>query len=333
MQQPPEPSAVLAGDRAALARAITLAEGTRPEQRRATARLLAALQPHHAARAAASRRVGITGSPGVGKSTLIEAYGRRLTAAGHRVAVLAVDPSSSRTSGSILGDKTRMPELSRDERAYVRPSPAGQTLGGVTRATHLTVVLCECAGYDRIVVETVGVGQSEHAVHALTDAMVLLVLPGAGDDLQGIKRGIVELADLVAVNKADGERLRAARDTAGEYRRALHLQPARADGWTPRCLTCSGVVDEGLTDLLDSVEAFFEHLGPAGVAARRRRQALAHFEREWTLAALDVLRRHPRLDTELAALRRGLDGGQLGAAVAAERFADALDRLLPHPEA
>ena len=330
---PPAPEAVLAGDRAALARAITLAEGSRREQRAATRDLLAALQPHHVRAADATLRLGVTGSPGAGKSTFIEAYGLRLVGDGHRVAVLAVDPSSTRTRGSVLGDKTRMPELSRHPAAFIRPSPAGRTLGGVARATREAIVLCECAGYDRVVVETVGVGQSEHAVHALVDCMALLVLPGGGDDLQGIKRGIVELADLVLVNKADGERVRAARDTAADYRRALHLQPARDDGWGPRALTGSALEPGGLAGFGESLAAYLATLGPGGIAARRRRQALAHFERDWEASALDAVREAVGLQSDLASLRDGVASGRLAASVAAGLLAEALAARLRSPAA
>ena len=321
-------AALRGGDRSTLARAITLAEGRRPEQRAATRELLAALEPHHRRLSDRTYRLGITGSPGVGKSTFIEAYGRTLIRDGHRVAVLAVDPSSNRTGGSVLGDKTRMPRLAREASAYIRPSPAGQTLGGVTRATQTAVVLCECAGFDRVVVETVGVGQSEHAVHALVDCMALLVLPGAGDDLQGIKRGIVELADLVLVNKADGQRRGPARDTAADYRRAVHLQPARDDGWSPPVLTTTAVEEGGLDDFAAALARFRAALGSSGRTARRLRQAADHFQRDWREAALDVLRDAPGFGSRIDALGEAVAGGDLTAAAATGRLADELARRL-----
>ena len=210
---------VLAGDRTAIGRAITLVESVLPEHRVDAAALLDELLPH----SGDAHRVGITGVPGVGKSTFIEALGLQLTGAGHRVAVLAVDPSSSRTGGSILGDKTRMAQLSVDPDAFIRPSPSAGTLGGVTRATREAMIVLEAAGHDVVLVETVGVGQSETVVHGMVDIFVVLMLSGAGDELQGIKKGVLELADLLAVNKADGANVDKAKQAAVDYRRALHL--------------------------------------------------------------------------------------------------------------
>lgn len=330
MRPPPhiDLQALRAGERSTLARAITLAEGSRPDQREATRALLSELEPHHRDLEAQSYRLGVTGSPGVGKSTFIEAYGTRLTAEGHRVAVLAVDPSSNRTHGSVLGDKTRMPRLARDRAAFIRPSPAGRTLGGVTRATQSAIVLCECAGFDRVIVETVGVGQSEHAVHSLVDCMALLVLPGAGDDLQGIKRGIVELADLVVVNKADGERRRAAVESAFEYRRAVHLQPPRGDGWSPKVLTASALDEGGLDGFVAELRAYRAALGVEAVATRRARQAVRHFERDWRAAAVDGVLEVPSLERRLAELRDVVASGEISAARATAQIADELSRRL-----
>ena len=315
---------IRAGQRAALSQAITLAESTRPEHRTLTAQLLALLP----AGPTPTFRLGVTGSPGVGKSTFIEAYGQRLLAEGHRLAVLAVDPSSSRTGGSILGDKTRMATLALDERAYVRPSPAGQTLGGVASATRQAITLCEAAGYDRVLVETVGVGQSEHAVAELTDAMALLVLPGAGDDLQGIKRGIVELADLVLVHKADGERARAARQTVSDYNRALHLQPARRDGWSPRAVAGSSVAEGGLAGFGESLTAYVEALGTAGLRERRRAQQLRWFGRYWPGRVEALLRSHPATAGTLAHLRDRIAAGDLDVDAAAARLLAQLSKRL-----
>ena len=298
------------GERAALSRAITLVESRRGSDAALADGLMARLPD--APPRPSSRRIGVTGSPGAGKSTLVEAYGERLLSAGHRVAVLAVDPSSNRTRGSILGDKTRMPTLSADDRAFVRPSPAGTTLGGVARATRRSIRLCEAAGYDRVLVETVGVGQSEHAVRDVCDCMALLVLPGGGDDLQGIKRGIVELADLVLVHKADGPRAELARHTARDYRNALHLRAAGPDGaWSPRVTTGSSVAEGGLASFAERLDAYFGHLGAEGLAALRREQALRSFERDWPERVVEVLRTREAFGRALARTRADLSAGAL----------------------
>ncbi len=303
---------IRAGSRRALAQGITLVESLRPGDRPLALALLGELAAAPSAPRSTgppSWRVGITGSPGVGKSTFIERLGTRWIEAGHKLAVLAVDPSSSRTHGSILGDKTRMPKLAAEPRAFVRPSPAGTTLGGVARATRGTIALCEAAGYDRILVETVGVGQSETTVRQLCDFMTLLVLPGSGDELQGIKRGIVELADLVVIHKADGERQRSASDTASDYRRALHLQPERTDGWTPRVITASSVREDGLTGFSESLAAFWNGVSWPDLLRYRGEQAASAFSDHWGSELLANLRARPvvrtLLEAELAALRSG----------------------------
>jgi LAO/AO transport system kinase len=261
---------LVAGDRAALARAITRIESTRADHRAEARRLLDGALP----RAGRAVRVGITGVPGVGKSTLIDALGTHLTAQGHRVAVLAVDPSSTRSGGSILGDKTRMARLAVDPNAYVRPSPTAGTLGGVAARTRETMLLCEAAGFDVVLVETVGVGQSETAVADLTDFFLVLMLPGAGDSLQGIKKGVLELADAVAVNKADGpDGVVRARAAAAEYRAALAILAPSDPAWSPPVVTVSGLTGAGLDGLWALVmdhRARFEATG--GLAAKRRAQ-------------------------------------------------------------
>jgi LAO/AO transport system kinase len=258
---------VLAGNPAVLARTITLVESRRPEHRRLAQEVLKAILPH----AGGAHRVGITGVPGVGKSTFIDQLGINLTAAGHRVAVLAVDPTSSRTGGSILGDKTRMERLSVDPRAFIRPSPARDTLGGVARATRETILVCEAAGFDVVLVETVGVGQSETVVADMVDFFLVLMLSGAGDDLQGIKKGVLELADMVAVNKADGDNAARAERAAAEYRLALHLMTPATPTWSPPVLTCSGLTDTGLHELWAEIELHRRKLTASGELEQRRR--------------------------------------------------------------
>ena len=268
--RPVDVAALAAGithqDRRALAQAITLVESTRSDHRAAAERLLDALP----APGPDVMRIGISGAPGVGKSTLIEALGQIVTGAGERVAVLAVDPSSTRSGGSILGDKTRMIELARDQRAFIRPSPAGSTLGGVARRTREALHLCEAAGYRRIIVETVGVGQSETAVAGMTDLFVLLVAPAGGDQLQGIKRGIMELADLVVVNKCDGELVARARQAVAEYRSAIGLMIPRHAGLPATALGVSALERTGLPELWEAVTTRWQALADSGELARMR---------------------------------------------------------------
>ncbi|HEX8168142.1 MAG TPA: methylmalonyl Co-A mutase-associated GTPase MeaB [Beijerinckiaceae bacterium] len=270
---------LLAGDRAALARAITLVESKRPDHRAAARKLLDRVMPQ----TGQAVRVGITGVPGVGKSTLIDALGSSLTADGRRVAVLAVDPSSTRTGGSILGDKTRMAHLSADPNAFIRPSPSSGTLGGVAAKTRETMLLCEAAGFDVVLVETVGAGQSETAVADLTDFFLVLMLPGAGDELQGIKKGVVELADMIAVNKADGENAPRAAAAAAAYRAALHILTPASAAWSPPVATVSGLKGEGLDALWATVLDHRARLTATGeLTAKRRRQ-----DARWMWALVD----------------------------------------------
>jgi len=260
--------AILAGDRAALARAITLAESRRADHREQARSLVQQLLPH----TGGAIRVGITGVPGVGKSTTIDALGSHLTAKGHKVAVLAVDPSSTRTGGSILGDKTRMARLAVDPHAYIRPSPSSGTLGGVAAKTRETMLLCEAAGFDVILVETVGVGQSETAVADLTDFFLVLMLPNAGDELQGIKKGIIELADMIAVNKADGAGATAARAAAAQYKAALHILAPASPLWSTPVVTISGLTGEGLEALWSKIEAHRHRFEAKGLITQKRRR-------------------------------------------------------------
>ena len=247
---------ILKGNITALSRAITLIESANPIHLEQANAVITACLPH----ANSSLRMGITGVPGVGKSTFIEALGMHLTSKGKKVAVLAVDPSSSLSKGSILGDKTRMEDLVKTENAFIRPSPSGTSLGGVARKTRESIILCEAAGFDTIIIETVGVGQSETAVHSMVDFFLLLKLAGAGDELQGIKRGIIEMADAIAINKADGENLKAAKLAKVEFNRALHLYPEKASGWTPKVKLCSALKREGIAEVWELILSYFEQV-------------------------------------------------------------------------
>ncbi|MBN9285678.1 MULTISPECIES: methylmalonyl Co-A mutase-associated GTPase MeaB [unclassified Flavobacterium] len=259
---------ILKGDKIALSRAITLVESTSPAHLEKANEVIKACLPH----ANQSVRVGITGVPGVGKSTFIEAFGKYLTSLGKKVAVLAVDPSSSLSHGSILGDKTRMEELVKDENAYIRPSASGESLGGVARKTRETIILCEACGFDTILIETVGVGQSETAVHSMVDFFLLLNLAGAGDELQGIKRGIMEMADAIVINKADGDNIKRARLAKTEYNRALHLFPMKNSGWSPKVTTCSALTNEGIADVWDTITAYFQLTQDNDYFSKKRRE-------------------------------------------------------------
>ena len=266
---------ILKGSRAALGQAITLIESTKSSDQ-ALAHLLLKSLPQATQLA---KRIGITGVPGVGKSTFIENFGLQLVAQGHKVAVLAIDPSSSRTGGSILGDKTRMERLSQESNVFIRPSAAGRTLGGVAKNTRQAIALCEAAGYDIILVETVGVGQSETLVHGMVDFFLLLMLAGAGDELQGIKRGIMELADTIVINKADGANEVAAKAARSEYASAIHVFSQRPDDWQPRVLCASGLNGTGLTELWSQIEAFFVQMQLNGTLQHKRKeQELLLFE-------------------------------------------------------
>lgn len=261
------------GDRVALAQAITLVESQRSADREAAAFLVGRCLPL----SGQAVRIGISGAPGAGKSTLIDAWGTRLTGQGHRVAVLAIDPSSGLNRGSILGDKTRMDQLSRDPMAFIRPSPAGHTLGGVARKTRETILLCEAAGFDHILIETVGVGQSETAVRAMTDLFLLLLIPGAGDDLQGIKRGIMEMADLITIHKADDDRLPAAELARSFCTQALHLFPARPSGQPVDVLLVSSLHETGIDELDLAVHGFLNRIRASGYMERQRREQAAYW--------------------------------------------------------
>ncbi|MFG1187974.1 MULTISPECIES: methylmalonyl Co-A mutase-associated GTPase MeaB [Xanthobacter] len=309
---------VARGERAALARAITLVESRRADHRRRAQALLQSLLP----KTGNAYRIGITGVPGVGKSTTIDALGTYLTGLGHRVAVLAVDPSSTRTGGSILGDKTRMARLSVDPAAFIRPSPSGGTLGGIAAKTRETMLLCEAAGFDVVLVETVGVGQSETAVADLTDTFLVLMLPGAGDELQGIKKGVLELADIVAVNKADGDNIPRARAAAGEYRAALHLLGAREAHWSPPVLTYSALTGDGIPGVWEQVVLHRQKCEAAGTFAATRRAQQVRWM--WTLLnerLAEKVAHDPGVKARLPALEREVAEGALSPALAAAEIA------------
>ncbi|SFQ37207.1 methylmalonyl Co-A mutase-associated GTPase MeaB [Amycolatopsis rubida] len=308
---------VLAGDRGTLSKAITLVESQREDHRRQAQELLVELLPH----AGGAKRVGITGVPGVGKSTFIDQLGTDLTSEGHRVAVLAVDPSSTRTGGSILGDKTRMARLAVDPNAFIRPSPTSGTLGGVARATRETIVLMEAAGFDVVLVETVGVGQSEVTVANMVDCFLFLTLARTGDQLQGIKKGVLELADVIAVNKADGPHERDAKRAARELQGALRMIYGKDALWTPPVLTCSGLEGSGLDEVWAAIGKHREVLTESGdLDERRKRQQV-----DWTWSMvreqlLDRLTAHPVVRAQVADVERAVRDGELTATLAAQRI-------------
>ncbi|MFI0980614.1 methylmalonyl Co-A mutase-associated GTPase MeaB [Streptomyces sp. NPDC021093] len=313
---------VLDGKRAFVARAITLVESSRADHRVLAQQLLTELLPH----SGAARRIGISGVPGVGKSTFIDAFGTMLTGLGHRVAVLAVDPSSSRTGGSILGDKTRMERLAVDPAAYVRPSPSAGTLGGVARATREAMVVVEAAGYDVVLVETVGVGQSETAVANMVDSFLLLTLARTGDQLQGIKKGVLELADIVAVNKADGPHERDARSAARELAGALRLMHPADANWTPPVLSCSARENAGLDEVWDRLEQHRTLLDSSGrLAAKRAGQQV---DWAWAMVRDELLGRlhsHPAVRGAAPGIEQDLRKGELTPTLAAERILRAFE--------
>ena len=312
---------VVEGDRGVLSRAITLVESTRADHREQAQELLVELLP----RSGGAHRVGITGVPGVGKSTFIDALGTWLTGQGRKVAVLAVDPSSTRTGGSILGDKTRMARLANDANAFIRPSPAAGTLGGVAAKTRETMLICEAAGFDVILVETVGIGQSETAVADMTDFFLVLMLPGAGDELQGIKKGVVEIADMIAVNKADGDNVRRAKAAAGEYRAALHILTPRSPTWAPPVITYSALAGDGIAQLWEQVLAHRQQLSASGeFAALRREQQV-----KWMWTMLEDrfhlrLKSDAKLKARLPAIEKSVAEGTLSPALAVDEIATAL---------
>ncbi len=315
----PSQADILQGNRRAIAKAITLLESTRPESFEQGQELLESLLPH----AGQALRIGITGVPGVGKSTFIEAIGLFLIELGHRVAVLAVDPSSQLTGGSIMGDKTRMNELAQHPHAFIRPSPSSGILGGVARKTRETMLICEAAGYDVVIVETVGVGQSETIVASMVDLFLLLMLPNAGDELQGIKKGVLELADLVVINKSDGKQETLAKTAQSEYRKALHLLPSLKNSWTPQILRCSALEKRGMDKIWDSVKSFSKALQNSGEWEKQRRKQTGKWM--WSLVEEGLLtnfRNHPDLQKQIPELEKEVESGKMLPTTAARKLLD-----------
>ncbi|NOT41483.1 MAG: methylmalonyl Co-A mutase-associated GTPase MeaB [Alphaproteobacteria bacterium] len=307
--------ALVVGDRRALAKAITLIESSRNKDEPAATQLVNAALPL----SGRALRIGLSGAPGVGKSTFVEAFGTWLTGRGHRVAVLAVDPSSRRSGGSILGDKTRMVKLAQDPNAFIRPSPAGTTLGGVARRTRESMLLVEAAGFDVVLVETVGVGQSETAVADMVDMFVVLVSPGGGDELQGIKRGIMELADLVVVTKADGDLLHAAHRAGAEYAAALHLMRPKFEGWSAQVRLVSSTEGKGIAEVWSDIERFQTTLTRSGAWDRQRRdQRVAWLQTELREGLLATLTEDPAISAELAKMEAAVAKGTLAPPQAAK---------------
>ena len=313
---------VLAQNRRMVAKTITLIESSLAAHQEKAKTIVDALLPH----AGKAVRIGITGVPGVGKSTYIESFGLQLVRQKHRVAVLAVDPSSSKSGGSIMGDKTRMERLSMEQGAFIRPSPSGGTLGGVARRTRETIVVCEAAGFDVIIVETVGVGQSETTVASMVDFFLVLMLAGAGDELQGIKKGVLELADAIAINKADGNNIENAKNAKIEYEKALNLLTPSSKNWSPPVLTCSAVTMAGIEDIWRTILEFKDKLETSGeLMEKRRKQAL-----DWLWALVEEgLRerfyRNPDVEKSLPEIVESVENGMTAPTLAAQRLLNLLD--------
>jgi len=311
---------VLSGNRAMLGRTITMVESRNPAHQELAQEILLRLLPH----SGQAHRVGITGVPGVGKSTFIETFGCNLTRDGHKVAVLAVDPTSTVSGGSILGDKTRMADLSADPNAFIRPSPSSGTLGGVTRTTRETMIVCEAAGFDVILVETVGAGQSEVAVADMTDFFLVLMLPGAGDELQGIKKGVLEIADMIAVNKCDGENDLKARQAAVHYRNALKIMTPTSANWQPPVLMCSGLKNMGLDALWEKLCEHRDTLTGTGKLPAKRRFQQVHWM--WQMLEdrlMTRLKSHPQVKQQLKSVERDVADGHLTPTLAVSRLLSA----------
>ncbi|MCK5822143.1 MAG: methylmalonyl Co-A mutase-associated GTPase MeaB [Bacteroidales bacterium] len=305
------------GDRSILSQAITLIESQLPKDQQIAQEINALCLPF----AGNSIRIGITGVPGVGKSSFIESIGGLLTKAGKKLAILAIDPSSERSKGSILGDKTRMETLANDINAFIRPSPAAGTLGGVARKTREIMIVCEAAGFDTIFIETVGVGQSEIAVHSMVDFFLLLMLAGAGDELQGIKRGIMEMADLIAITKADGDNIHASERARNEYQNALHLFPPSESGWTPDVLTFSSKEKTGIDQLWNNISEYFQFVKQNNYFQNRRKEQLKAWMNETIREGLERnFYAHPDVKTKLAEYEKQLSNGQVSPYAAAQQL-------------
>lgn len=316
---------ILSGDRVVLAKAITLMESVLRTDQHLADDVLKSIMP----RTGNAWRIGITGAPGVGKSTFIEAFGKRLTAAGRKLAVLTIDPTSQLTGGSILGDKTRMSELSRDSRVFIRPSAAGTALGGVTSCTREAMLLCEAAGFDTVVVETVGTGQSEITIRGMVDFFLLLIQPGAGDELQGIKKGVVEMADAIAITKADGTNTGAARATMAEFQHALHLMKQPASGWTPEVVMCSSLQSTGLTEIDAMISKFYNQVSASGhLHESRRSQRTAWFREHFQYILLTDPARLPQLTHVEDELKDDVRSGEVFPRDAARKLLDAYHRAI-----
>ena len=306
---------ILSGNIAALSRAITLVESTNVTHLEKANEVINACLPH----ANKSIRIGITGVPGVGKSTFIEVFGKYLTSIGKKVAVLAVDPSSTISHGSILGDKTRMEELVKDKNAYIRPSASGETLGGVARKTREAIILCEAAGFDTIIIETVGVGQSETAVHSMVDFFLLLKISGAGDELQGIKRGIMEMADAIVINKADGDNINKAKLAKTEFNRALHLFPAKNSGWTPTVATCSAIENVGIDAVWQTVSDYLDLTTSNTYFKEKRKEQNQYWMMETINEQLkNNFYNHPEIIKELEANKKAVANNEISPFAAAQ---------------
>lgn len=318
-------SAIAAGDRVALARAITVIESNAPKHFELGQEIIRLAMPH----TGGAMRVGITGVPGAGKSTFIEALGQHLCREGHRVAVLAVDPSSSLSKGSILGDKTRMENLAREQNAFIRPSPSGGSLGGVTRKSRETMLLCEAAGYDVVLVETVGVGQSETTVRSMVDYFLVVVITGAGDELQGMKKGIIELADSILINKADGDNKMKALLAKADYNQILHYLRPATEGWKSRAYACSSLTGEGIADIWNVIKEFRDNTQTSGVFEKRRQEQTIEWVRAMTA---EYLQHRIAQNTELAQRReeieRSVTAGRITPTIAAKRLIDCMEQLL-----
>ncbi len=313
-------------NRVLLGQAITLVESSRADHQALAQEIIAELLK---SKSTESLRIGITGAPGVGKSTLIEALGMHLTTQAKRVAVLAIDPTSAVSHGSILGDKTRMEQFSVSEMAFIRPSPSGDSLGGVARKTRETILLVEAAGFDTVIIETVGVGQSEYAVHSMTDVFVLLLQPGAGDELQGIKRGIVEMADLLVVNKADGDNLKMANQARAHYLNATHLLPQKPSDWAPKVLACSALEATGIPAIWEALESYRDHVTKNGYLQQNRQQQAGYWFREALESGIKSLfYAHPAVRQALENIEKEVLAGRISPFAAAEKTLKKFDNSI-----